>query len=140
MPAREARTMAIKLNIGDPKSKKTVQIELDDANSQALHGKRIGQTFKGELVDKPGYEFLITGGSDTAGFPMRNDVEGESRRKVLIAHSIGNRKRRKGMRLRRTVSGNTVSAITTQLNVKIVKYGSKPLFEAKAEEAAEKAE
>ncbi len=129
--------MALKLNIGDPKSKRTVQIELDDQNSQALHGKQLGRTFKGELVDKPGYEFLITGGSDTAGFPMRNDAEGEGRRKILIAHGVGNRQRRKGMRLRRTVAGNTVSAITAQLNVKIVKHGSKPLIEEQQDAAKE---
>ncbi len=130
--------MAIKLNIGDPKSKKTVQLELDEQNSQGLMGKQIGNTFKGELVDKPGYEFEITGGSDKAGFPMRNDVEGDQRKRVLITTSVGNRKRRKGMRLRRTVAGNTIGATTVQVNAKIVKQGKGPLVEEKKEEAAEK--
>ncbi len=128
--------MAIKLNIGDPKSKKTLQVELDDQNSARLHGKKIGETFKGELVDKPGYEFQITGGSDKAGFPMRFDVDGEGRKKILITTGIGNRKRRKGMRLRRTVAGNTVGAQTVQVNVKVVKHGKTPLFEEPKEEGA----
>lgn len=127
--------MALKLNIGDPKSKRTIQVELDDQNSAALKGKKIGQSFKGELVDKPGYEFQIMGGSDNAGFPMRNDVEGEQRRKILIPTGIGNRRRRKGMRLRRTVTGNTIGATTVQVNVKVTKVGKQPLFEeAKPEE------
>lgn len=125
--------MAIKLNIGDVKSKKTYQVELDDQNSAALKGKKIGETFKGELVDHAGYEFTITGGSDKAGFPMRNDVEGEQRKKILIMHGIGNRKRRKGMRLKRTVAANTICDTTVQVNVKIVKYGKKPILEAPEE-------
>ncbi len=121
--------MALKLNIGDPHSKKTVQLDVDDQNSQGLMGKQIGHTFKGELVDRPGYEFLITGGSDKAGFPMRNDVEGDQRKRILITTGIGNRKRRKGMRLRRTVAGNTVGPATVQVNVKVVKQGKAPLVE-----------
>lgn len=128
--------MAIKLNIGDPKSKKSVQVELDEQNSQGLMGKKIGETFKGELVDKAGYEFQITGGSDKAGFPMRNDVEGDHRRKILIPTGIGNRKRRKGMRLRRTVTGNTIGTTIAQVNVKVVKAGKAPLIEEAAPEEA----
>jgi small subunit ribosomal protein S6e len=128
----------IKLNIGDPKSKRTFQIELDEQGSAKLQGKKIGETFKGELVDRPGYEFHITGGSDTSGFPMRNDVEGQGRRKVLITRGIGNRATRKGMRLRCTVTGNTVGASMVQVNVKVTKHGPKPLKEeAKKEEKAE---
>lgn len=134
--------MAIKLNIGDPKSKQTKQVELDENNSASLEGKKLGESFKGELVDMAGYEFTITGGSDAAGFPMRWDVEGKQRRKVLIGHGLGNRKRRKGMRLRRTVAGNTVGPTIVQLNVTVTKHGKQPLFEepkaaAEESEAAE---
>lgn len=129
--------MAIKLNIGDPKSKRTYTVELDEQASHKLYGKKLGQSFKGELIDKPGYEFLITGGSDNSGFPMRNDLDGERRQKVLLTHGVGNRAMRKGMRLRKTVSGSTASAITAQLNLKVTKNGAKPLVEAPA--PAEKA-
>ena len=122
------RKMAnIKLNIGDPKSKKTFQLELDEQGTAKLHGKKLGETFKGELIDRPGYEFNITGGSDAAGFPMRNDIDGTARRKILITNGTGNRATRKGMRLRRTVAGNTISATTVQVNAKITKHGTKPL-------------
>ncbi len=133
--------MALKLNIGDPQSKQCVQLELDEQNSQALAGKRIGDTFKGELVDKAGYEFRITGGSDKSVFPMRRDVEGETRRRILITTGVGNRKRRKGMRLRRTVAGNTITAATAQVNVRVEKAGKQPLVEAaEGEEAGKPAE
>lgn len=125
----------MKINIGDPKEKKTSQIEVEDAKS--LMGKKIGDSFKGETIDKPGYEFLITGGSDKAGFPMRRDVEGDVRRKILITTSTGNRRKGKGLRLRRTVAGNTVGKTTVQVNVKITKHGSKPLVEPPAEETEE---
>jgi len=129
---------AIKLNIGDPKSKKTVTVALDEQVSKALFGKKLSQTIKGELIDKPGYEFLITGGSDNAGFPMRNDIESERRQKILLVDGVGNRQRSPGMRLRKTVAGNVVTATTAQLNLKVTKHGSKPLVEAAA--PAEKAE
>ncbi len=124
----------IKLNIGDPKSQKTFQIELDEQGTAKLHGKKLGDTFKGELIDRPGYEFQVTGGSDAAGFPMRNDIDGTGRRKVLIIKGVGNRSNRKGMRLRRTVAGSTVGPQTAQVNVKIAKHGAKPLKEEAAKE------
>jgi small subunit ribosomal protein S6e len=128
----------IKLNIGDPKSKKTFQIELDEQGTAKLQGKKLGETFKGELIDKPGYEFQIKGGSDAAGFPMRNDIDGVGRRKILIIKGIGNRSNRKGMRLRRTVAGSTVGPATVQINAKITKHGPKPLKE-ETEKKEEKA-
>ena len=129
----------IKLNIGDPQSKKTKQLELDDQQSVALRGKKLAEQFKGELIDRPGYEFLITGGSDFAGFPLRKDVDGEQRRKVLIVTGVGNRARRKGMRLRCTVAGNTITTSTIQVNVKIAKHGSKALWEEAPKEEKKEA-
>ena len=65
-----------KIVISDPKKGKSLQRELKDDAAKGLVGKKIGDTFKGELIDLPGYEFKITGGSDKAGFPMRWDVIG----------------------------------------------------------------
>jgi len=128
--------MGIKLNIGVPSQKKTKQIEIEDA--KGLYDKKIGDTFKGEVVDLPGYEFEIMGGSDNAGFPMRQDVNIAGRRKVLITHGTGNKKTRKGMRLRKTVAGTIVYAGTAQLNVKAVKEGKQSLFEEPKAEGDEK--
>lgn len=135
----EINTMAIKINIGVPSLKKTKQIELSDEQSKALFEKRIGETIKGELVDLPGYEFEITGGSDNAGFPMRQDVVVPGRRKILVTKGTGNQDTRAGRRLRKTVAGAVIYRETAQVNLKAVKEGKQSLFEEpKAEEPAEK--
>ena len=124
----------VKLVIGDT-SGKTKQVEAD---TKVFIGKKIGESFKGELIDMPGYEFTITGGSDSSGFPMRFDVDSSSKKKILIVKGLGLRKpKREGNRVRRTVSGNTVGKETAQINVKVTKAGKEPLF---AEPAAESAE
>lgn len=127
--------MAIKANIGIPSLKRTKQIELSEEQSKALYDKRLGDKIKGEMIDLPGYEFEITGGSDNAGFPMRRDVNMAGRRKVLLTRSLGNRDTRKGRRYRKTVAGAIVYAGTAQLNLKVLKEGRQPLIEAKEEKA-----
>jgi small subunit ribosomal protein S6e len=130
--------MEIKVNVGDPKTKRTVTLTMSAENAKSLFGKKLGDKIRGELVEKAGYEFEITGGSDNAGFPMRKDVVGSGRRKILTTYGTGQRQTKKGVRVRKTVAGNTISEFTSQLNVKVVKHGAHPLVEAAA--PAEKAE
>lgn len=129
----------LKLVLGD-KSGKTKQIEIEEATSKSFMGLKIADTVKGELIDMPGYEFVITGGSDNAGFPMRHDVVSANRKKILVVSGIGVRKNVPGRRLRRTVAGNTIGANSAQVNLKITKQGKKPLFEEAAADSAEKKE
>jgi small subunit ribosomal protein S6e len=119
--------MDFKLNIGDPKSGKTHKKDLTGDDAKFLSGKKIGEKIKGELIGLTGYEFEITGGSDFCGFPMRKDVRGSQRKKILIVNGVGTRHTRAGMRLRRTVAGNTIYAKTAQINLKILKQGKSPL-------------
>ena len=128
--------MDMKINIAD-KSGKSVKKELKEAQTAFLQGKKLGDKFHGELLDMPGYEFEIAGGSDYCGFPMRKDVNGIMRKQVLVTTGYGNKYKRAGMRLRRTVAGNTVYNKTTQLNLKVVKYGAEPLVAEAAEEKKE---
>jgi small subunit ribosomal protein S6e len=88
-------------------------------------------------LDLHGYEFEIAGGSDYCGFPMRKDVNGIMRKAILVTKGFGNKYNRKGMRLRRTVAGNTIYNKTSQVNLKILKYGSTPLLTVTAEEKKE---
>jgi len=130
----------LKLVLGDP-SGKTKQVEIEEANSKSFMGLKIGDTVKGELVDMAGFEFLITGGSDNAGFPMRRDVVSANRKKLLLVSGIGVRTNEPGRRIRKTVAGGIIGANTAQVNLKITKSGKKPLFdEAAAAPAAEKKE
>ncbi len=128
--------MEFKLSIGNPKTKKTYKKDIAGDEAKEFLGKKIGEKVSGSKIGFTGYEFEITGGSDSSGFPMRKDVNGSGRKKVLITKSVGNRKNRKGMRVRKSVAGNTVFTKTTQINLKVLKEGKAPLDgeEAPAEE------
>jgi len=110
----------IKLVINDVKTGKSYKKE---ANVD-LTGVKIGDKVDGGQVGIKGYEFVFTGGSDSAGFPMRRDIDGPNRKKALIGSGQGVNIKRKGMKLRKTIRGNTIGARTMQVNLKIVKYGT----------------
>lgn len=127
----------MKLVISDPKSGKTVQKEISDDRIENMFGKKIGDKFEGDIVGFDGYEFQITGGSDNCGFPMRKDVEGPMKKKILAVSGIGLKRKNPGVRTRKTVAGNTIHDKTVQINVKIIKTGSEDFFPAKVEEKTE---
>ena len=130
--------MPSKIVIGT-KQGKSLQKEISDEQLQIFVGRKIGHKVTGEEVEFPGYEFVITGGSDIAGTPMRGDIEGSAKKQILCVEGIGIKRARKGIRQRKRVCGNTVSDKISQINLKITKEGSEPLIkeEAKAEEKKE---
>ena len=133
--------MVFKIVISDPKTRRAYQKEVEKQAS-GLIGKKIGDTFSGNVLGLSGYEFQITGGSDKEGFPMRRDVEGTARKKILLSSGSGFHPKRKGQRKRKSIRGNTVSTAISQINVKVVKYGDKPLekiFGVKEEKAEKEA-
>lgn len=110
------------------------QVEVEEAS--AVYGIKLGDKFSGDKIDLEGYEFEVRGGTDDAGFPMRRDVQGATRRKILITKSTGNRNKTKGMRKRKTVAGNTIGEATAQVNLRALKIGKDDMFaEPVAEEA-----
>ena len=124
-----------KVVVSDPKSKKSFQSEIEQSQ---LMGKKISDKIKGDIVGLSGYELQITGGSDRDGFPMRKDVEGIGRKKLLITAGVGFHSSKKGVRKRKSVRGNTVSAAIAQINTKIVTYGSKPVDKLMGKKDSEK--
>lgn len=116
-----------KVVINDVKSGRSYQKLVSD---EAFHGKKIRDKVDGKALGLHGYELEITGGSDNAGVPMRQDVEGMGRRRILIGKSVGVRKAPRGIRYRKTVSGNTISSRTVQVNVKVIKHGAKSIEES----------
>jgi small subunit ribosomal protein S6e len=130
--------------IGDPKSGKTFQRVLTPEESQRLFGKKVGENFRGELLGMTGYELKITGGADKDGFPMRSDVEGTARKRILLASGPGFKPTRKGLRRRKMIRGKLVGPDVAQLNVKVIKKGSTDITklftkeETKTEEKQEK--
>ncbi len=119
-----------KVVINDTQTGKSYQKEISGTKANSLIGKRIGQEIDGVFVDLPGYKLLITGGTDKDGFPMRKNLQGARRKKLLLKGGIGFHPTRPGMRKKKMVRGNTVSADIVQINMKIVKYGPKPIEEA----------
>jgi small subunit ribosomal protein S6e len=139
-----------KLVIGT-KDGKCVQKEVKETDADIFLNKKIGDKISGDACGLAGYEFEITGGSDHCGFPMRRDVSGLGRKRILAVAGIGllNKKKKrgrdqkgkrtmKGMRSRKTVCGNTIHANTAQINLKVLKEGKAPLA-AKEEKKEEKA-
>jgi len=129
-----------KVVISDPKSGKSYQREVDSNTVTVFKRKKIGDKIDGKPLGLDGYEFEITGGSDNSGFPMRKDVEGIGRKRILLIEGVGLRKVRKGTRIRKTVCGNTISLNTAQINIKILKYGKEKLGPDEGSEAAKKTE
>ena len=132
------------------KSGKTYQKEVKSPESDNLLKRRINETISGNLIGFDGYEFLITGGSDKCGFPMRKGIQ-EHRKKVMIGAGVGfsgkkrflnkkkNPRKQKGLLKRRTVCGERITSIIRQVNLKVTKAGSSPLVEVAAEAPAEEA-
>lgn len=118
--------MAFKLVIGD--KGKAWKMERE---AEFLVGKSIGESIEGKELgtDFNGYEFLVTGGSDIAGFPMSKDVTGIGLRRVLLSKGWGMHDKRKGVRLRKTLRGKVISDKIVQVNMNVLKYGMKKLEE-----------
>jgi small subunit ribosomal protein S6e len=132
-----------KLTIGNPKNGKSYKREVKDQEAKGFIGKKIGDTIKGDLFSMPGFEFTITGGSDYCGFPMRKDVLGTGRKKILAVGGVGLKKKAKGIRQRKTVCGNTIHDKISQINLLVTVEGKTPLEpegEKKADEKKEHAE
>ena len=128
-----------KLVIGT-KQGKCLQKEIQEAEAKTLLGKKIGDSIHGDAIGLGGYEFTITGGSDYCGFPMRKDVEGFARKRILAIEGVGLKKKAQGIRVRKTVCGNTIHPKIAQVNLKVTKEGKEPLFapEAPSEKTEEK--
>jgi ribosomal protein S6E (S10) len=129
--------MAFKINLST-KDGKTYKLE---AEAPSLKQKQIGDKIKGEDIstDFSGYELEITGASDKAGFTAMKNVQGVGLKKALLSYGKAMHKRPKGekkknkkpagLRLRKTVRGNTISDAISQINIKVLKEGGKKLSE-----------
>lgn len=103
---------------------KTEQKELRDEKANALIGKKIGDIIEGSLLDIKG-DLLITGGSDKDGFPMRKDIDGPIRKKILLSKSIGFKPKREGERRKKRVRGNMITDEIIQINTKLIEKPKK---------------
>jgi small subunit ribosomal protein S6e len=108
------------LIISDPETGTSQKAELEDARMAPLIGRRIGEVIDGTVADLAGYKIQLTGGTDKDGIPMRPDVHGGVKARIVLSGGVGYKPKKKGDRKRVVVRGNTVSVDTTFLNFKIV--------------------
>ncbi|MBS3141229.1 30S ribosomal protein S6e [Candidatus Woesearchaeota archaeon] len=113
----------LKLVINDVKNGKSYSKALSETESENLVNLKMKDKVKGEHFGFHGYEFEITGGTDKAGFPMRYDLEGNTRKKALLSKGPCVKIKERGMRLRKTIRGNTIANDTSQVNLKVLTYG-----------------
>src|SRR5687767_12709206 len=121
--------------IADPKSGKAYKRDVTGPYASALIGKKIGDDLDGLYVGLPGYKLKIMGGSDKDGFPMRHDLPGPRKKRLLLSGGVGFHSTRPGVRKKKTVRGNTVSPDILQLNLAIVVRGPKSIEDAWQEQA-----
>jgi len=121
--------LPFRLVISDPETGKAIQYELDDAKTNALVGKSVGEIVEGDVLGLPGYKLKITGGSDASGFPIRPDVHGSGKKRVLIHGTPGFKPKRKGIARRKTVRGRELSLEISQVNMRVEEKGGTPLEE-----------
>ncbi|MDY1590545.1 MAG: 30S ribosomal protein S6e [Methanofastidiosum sp.] len=100
---------------------KTIQKEVKDKQAEPLFGLKIGEEFNGEKIGLSGHVLKITGGSDKDGFPMRQDLDGDRRVKLLLSKSVGFRPVEQGERRKKRVRGNVINEDTVQINTKVIK-------------------
>jgi small subunit ribosomal protein S6e len=117
------------VSVADTDDGSTHQFDVEGQDSNRFVGREIGEAVDGNAVGLDGYELTLTGGSDTAGRPMREDVAGPNLKAVLLTGGTGFNPTREGERKRVTVRGREVSENTRQINVKITGRGDQSIAE-----------
>ena len=126
-----------KIIVSDPGTGTSKVVEVEEARAVPLIGRKTSEVMDGSIVDLPGHKVQITGGSDKDGFPMRPNVHGGVRRKVILSGGVGFNPQDDGMRRRKTVRGNVITDEIVQINMKIVE---KPKVQKESKKAREKKE
>jgi small subunit ribosomal protein S6e len=115
-----------KIIISDPDSGTSKTVELEETRTVPLIGRRVGEVLDGAVVGLSGHKVRITGGSDKDGFPMKPNVHGGVRRKVVLGGGVGFNPRDEGQRRRKMVRGNVITDEIVQINMKIMEKPKKP--------------
>ncbi|RLI18007.1 30S ribosomal protein S6e [Candidatus Bathyarchaeota archaeon] len=129
-----------KVIISDPEDGTSKMVELEEARTVPLIGRKIGEIIDGAIVGLPGHKLQITGGSDKDGFPMRRNVHGGVRRKIILSGGTGFNPQKEGERRRKTVRGNVITEEIVQINLKIVEKPKQAKKAKKTKKAKEKKE
>jgi small subunit ribosomal protein S6e len=115
-----------KVIVSDPQTGTSKVLELEEARAAPFIGKKIGEVMDGAVVDMPATKVQIMGGSDKDGVPMKPNVHGGVRRKVVLGGGVGFNAKKGGVRKRKAVRGNIVTDEIVQINMKFVEQPAKP--------------
>jgi small subunit ribosomal protein S6e len=123
--------------INEPKTRKSFQV---DKEAPSIIGLKVGDNFDGSMLGLGGFSLQICGGSDKEGFPMRPEIPGSNRKKVLLSDAPGFHPTKEGQRKRKYVRGNQISDSIFQVNCKITEGEGDvgTMLGVKPKEAAEK--
>ena len=128
-----------KVIVSDINNGKSLVKELKDQNAQFLVGSKIGDVLQGSSLGVNG-QIKITGGSDKAGFPMRSDVLGGGKKRILISGGTGFNPSIKGEKVRKLVRGTVITDEIYQINVSLVEGSSVLDSDQKSEDESDKKE
>ncbi|RJS98857.1 30S ribosomal protein S6e [Halococcus sp. IIIV-5B] len=109
--------------VADPEDGAAYQRAVEGQDANRFIGRSIGDEVDGGAVGLDGYTVELTGGSDTAGRPMREDVAGSALSSVLLSGGTGFHPTSDGERKRVTVRGREVGDETRQINATITERG-----------------
>ena len=121
--------------VNDKKTGKSYNVAVSGHHANSLIGISIGETVDGVFFGLPEYKIKITGGSDSDGTPMRKDLPGNKRIKLLLSDGKGFHEVYHGERKRTAIRGNTISAEIVQINCVVEEYGPKSIEECLNPEA-----
>ncbi|UCE28683.1 MAG: 30S ribosomal protein S6e [Candidatus Bathyarchaeota archaeon] len=127
-----------KVIVSDPETSKSQFMEVEGSRAVPLIGRKLGEMVNGSVVGTPGYKLQITGGSDRDGFPIRPDVHGGIRVKVVLSEGVGFHAHRKGERRRKTLRGNVITEDIVQINLKVIEKPKEAKKPKKVEVKADK--
>ena len=122
--------------VNDVKTGRSYNVAVSGHHANSLIGVNIGEVVDGIFVGLPGYKLKITGGSDGNGTPMRSDLPGNKRVKLLLSDSKGFHEKYPGQRKRVAIRGSAISAEIVaisaeivQINMAVAEYGPKSIEE-----------
>ena len=109
-----------KIVLSDPETGRSQIVELEGSRAVPLVGRSLGEVIDGTAVGLGGHKLKITGGSDKDGFPMRPDIQGGVKTRVILSKGVGIHPTVEGQRRRKTLRGRVITEEILQVNMKIL--------------------
>ena len=110
-----------KIVISNPADGVSKTVTVAEAQALSMVGMRVGDSLSGEAYGFPGQEIIITGGSDKSGIPLRADIAGGGKRRILLSGPPGYHPKKTGQRKRKLVRGNMITEDMVQINAQLKK-------------------